>query len=334
MATRTLLREILQINKKSVYDDHRVEITFPKGEENCFDILIAIEPTSGYYAGARINFEMVLPPDYPGSRPQLLCQTPKMHHPNISGQRVCFSMVSEDWSCNYRIEHFINGILWLLNNPNHDSPLNSVPREDIRFRNAITQAINFGRYATEGFVFRMRAPISKGSWNPLLFIDTPWMQFLRSHGITPFTVSNKSSHRSSQLKQMLWIVKDRLVITLSKPAHLILKRDVEAMTGHPVQNYPRRSEAQDFVEIYSWKSLPLTGYRRNGPIVYLFDQSHMEATDTFYVRSGNPHFLMKLTVSEIKMCIQDNQNNCDDSTFRRQWPQAGKEEVLETIANV
>ena len=34
-------------------------------------------------------------------------------------------MLDGDWSNEYRLEHFINGLLWLLQNPNHESPLNS-----------------------------------------------------------------------------------------------------------------------------------------------------------------------------------------------------------------
>eukprot|EP01119_Soliformovum_irregulare_P012093 TRINITY_DN3119_c0_g1_i1.p1 TRINITY_DN3119_c0_g1~~TRINITY_DN3119_c0_g1_i1.p1 ORF type:complete len:439 (-),score=52.05 TRINITY_DN3119_c0_g1_i1:49-1365(-) len=337
MATKTLLREILQINKKSVYDDHRVEISFPKGEEDCFDILIAIEPTSGYYAGARIDFEMILPQDYPCSRPRLLCQTPGMYHPNIRAQSVCFSMVNEDWTKDYRIEHFINGILWLLNNPNPNSPLTHVSRNDIVFRNEIARAINFGRYATESFVFRNRIPPPPPQqWEqsgPLR--NTPWIGFLRSNDMKPSWIQRKARDGTLLLTQALWIIRDRLVITLSRPAHFLMPQQVEAMTGHPIQKEPSRFEADKFIPgPYTWKSLPLTGYHPNGPIVYLFDEDHLTSMSShFYVRSGTPHLYMKLSLSEIKSCIQDNQKNCGDLLFKRQWPTIDKEEVVEHDPN-
>lgn len=34
-------------------------------------------------------------------------------------------MFSSDWNASYRLEHFINGLLWFLQNPNPDSALNS-----------------------------------------------------------------------------------------------------------------------------------------------------------------------------------------------------------------
>ena len=38
--------------------------------------------------------------------------------------RICFSMLDSEWSKDYRLEHFINGLLWLLQNPNPSSALN------------------------------------------------------------------------------------------------------------------------------------------------------------------------------------------------------------------
>eukprot|EP01119_Soliformovum_irregulare_P024717 TRINITY_DN8935_c0_g1_i1.p1 TRINITY_DN8935_c0_g1~~TRINITY_DN8935_c0_g1_i1.p1 ORF type:complete len:405 (+),score=129.29 TRINITY_DN8935_c0_g1_i1:63-1277(+) len=126
MSIKLLFNEFVSINqdRKGIYRN-QAKIDFPNGPEDPYNIDIILTPFEGFYRGARIVFRMKLPTNYPESPPgSVLCKT-KIFHPNITFDgRVCFNMFSGDWNRSYRLEQYINGLLWLLANPNPDSALN------------------------------------------------------------------------------------------------------------------------------------------------------------------------------------------------------------------
>jgi len=122
---KLILQEFKNINKRALYEDNQVSLEFPNGEGNVYDLRVILKPNFGPYEGARIPFRLQLPRNYPLSPPVVKCEV-KVFHPNISlTGSVCFSMFAADYDKSYRLEHYINGLLWLLNNPNPDSALNA-----------------------------------------------------------------------------------------------------------------------------------------------------------------------------------------------------------------
>jgi len=122
---KLLLQEFTSINKRALYEDNQVTLEFPNGEGDVRDLRVILKPNFGPFQGARIPFRFKLPANYPLSAPTVRCEA-KLYHPNVSlTGSVCFSMFSNDFDSRYRLEHYINGLLWLLNNPNPDSALNA-----------------------------------------------------------------------------------------------------------------------------------------------------------------------------------------------------------------
>jgi len=119
---KLLLNEIRAINRKSVYDNQaRIEVS----DNMITDFKVIIVPSYGIFQGAEIPFRFTVPEDYPSSPPSVHCDA-SLHHPNISTNgELCFPMFDDDFDSNYRLEHYINGLLWLLDNPNPESALQS-----------------------------------------------------------------------------------------------------------------------------------------------------------------------------------------------------------------
>eukprot|EP01098_Paradermamoeba_levis_P017247 TRINITY_DN980_c0_g1_i1.p1 TRINITY_DN980_c0_g1~~TRINITY_DN980_c0_g1_i1.p1 ORF type:complete len:483 (+),score=99.90 TRINITY_DN980_c0_g1_i1:87-1451(+) len=119
---RRLIREIKDISVRGVFED-QATFTFPN-PSNCLIVDAILTPTSGYFQDGKIIFRFNLKEDYPRSAPEVSCLT-KIYHPNISFTgRICFNILSSDWQDGLTVEQLTNALLWLLNNPNFNSPLN------------------------------------------------------------------------------------------------------------------------------------------------------------------------------------------------------------------
>jgi ubiquitin-conjugating enzyme E2 M len=120
--SRTLLKELHLISKRGVFDD---QVEFSLGDpDDATRWTVELRP-DGLYEGGRFVFELVFA-NYPDSPPRVTCNTP-IYHPNISSPSVCFNMFdsgSDGWNASLTAEHYINGLLWLVRNPNFDSLLN------------------------------------------------------------------------------------------------------------------------------------------------------------------------------------------------------------------
>jgi ubiquitin-protein ligase len=87
---------------------------------------VVLCPKSGEFEGARLKFLLNFSAtDYPQSPPRVVSLQP-VYHPNISAPHVCFNMFEsgDGFSSSYTAENYINGLLWLLRNPNFGSILN------------------------------------------------------------------------------------------------------------------------------------------------------------------------------------------------------------------
>jgi ubiquitin-conjugating enzyme E2 M len=80
---KLLFNEFVNINqdRKGVYEDQAL-IEFPNGEENPLNLKVVVTPKYGFFRNGRIEFSVILPKDYPRSKPTVKCLT-KVFHPNI-----------------------------------------------------------------------------------------------------------------------------------------------------------------------------------------------------------------------------------------------------------
>lgn len=85
---------------------------------------LEIKPNDGYYKQGKFDFNFTIA-NYPQEPPKVKCET-KIYHPNISdedGGDVCLSLF-DDWTDKNDLEDCVQGLLFLLYNPNLEDPLN------------------------------------------------------------------------------------------------------------------------------------------------------------------------------------------------------------------
>lgn len=97
-------------------------------EDDLAEFDLEIKPTDGYYKRGKFNFK-VRTENYPEEPPKVRCET-RIYHPNISDAcsddeagEVCLSLF-DDWTNKNDLEDCVQGLLFLLYNPNLDDPLN------------------------------------------------------------------------------------------------------------------------------------------------------------------------------------------------------------------
>lgn len=94
---------------------------------------VDIKPNSGYYEGGVFRFKVILPSDYESDDPPtVICETP-IYHPNINTtsrpvlgleSNVCLSILDNGtWKRKYGLESIVKSLVYLVKNPNIDSPL-------------------------------------------------------------------------------------------------------------------------------------------------------------------------------------------------------------------
>jgi len=91
-------------------------------EENLEAFKVEIVPNDGLYSGGKFNFEVTLK-DYPKEAPSVMCVT-QIYHPNIDNDNgeICLNLFSE-WTETNNLEDCVQGLLFLLYNPNLEDPL-------------------------------------------------------------------------------------------------------------------------------------------------------------------------------------------------------------------
>jgi len=90
-------------------------------EENLDEFKVEITPNDGLYCGGKFEFEIRVQ-DYPQKAPNVTCST-QIYHPNIDDNgEICLNLFSE-WAETNTLEDCIQGLLFLLYNPNLEDPL-------------------------------------------------------------------------------------------------------------------------------------------------------------------------------------------------------------------
>ncbi|KAH3874151.1 ubiquitin-conjugating enzyme E2 R2-like [Dreissena polymorpha] len=141
------------------------EINWDAGDTSKFILVVC--PNSGLYKGGIFEFDISLADDYPNSAPTVSCLT-DIYHPNIDtsyGSRhdnVCLNVL-ENRPFTIGLQALVLALIYLLNNPNLDDPLN--PYFDA-FGDYDEFARNVSRYMTgddvEGVKFEKKFYVAAG----------------------------------------------------------------------------------------------------------------------------------------------------------------------------
>ena len=92
-------------------------------------VFVTVSPNDGPYRGGKFDFEFDLSDGYPTCPPVVHCQT-HIYHPNIDfcddQGDVCLNLLDELWTPDMTLEDVVQGVLFLLYNPNVEDPLSSM----------------------------------------------------------------------------------------------------------------------------------------------------------------------------------------------------------------
>ena len=104
-------------------------------EDALTTVNVSIAPRSGPYRGGRFDFVLDVTEGYPASPPSVRALT-QMYHPNveIAGDEdedeeegaVCLNLLDELWTPSMTLEDVVQGLLFLIHNPNLEDPLSSL----------------------------------------------------------------------------------------------------------------------------------------------------------------------------------------------------------------
>ena len=134
MATST---EILKQFKNLVrnitsFSDEQAKLSEEQPDEDSMTIIrIAITPNDGHYKDGIFEFEIDISDGYPESNPPKIRCLTKVYHPNIdqideySAGDICLNLQDELWTPTLTLEDYVQGLLFLMHNPNFEDPLNS-----------------------------------------------------------------------------------------------------------------------------------------------------------------------------------------------------------------
>ena len=136
------------------------KVTFPD-TQNLKIMNCSITPDNGFWEGATYNFTIDVPDDYPHKAP-LCTLKEKIYHPNIDLEgKVCINILRADWKPVLDINAVIYGLIFLLNTPNGNDPLNKEAARHFRenptsFKEAVRTSlrggtVRFGGKTISGF---------------------------------------------------------------------------------------------------------------------------------------------------------------------------------------
>ncbi len=117
LATKRLESEI-----KALKDISPVRF-IPSPDNDLFSFTVSITAEEGYWKGGTFSFNFDIPPNYPFMAPKIKC-VERIYHPNVNVEgRICLSILREDYSPVVSLEHIVQGLLFILYNPNFADPL-------------------------------------------------------------------------------------------------------------------------------------------------------------------------------------------------------------------
>lgn len=159
--TSLLLKHYCQLSKNidSLSDGQARLAEGTDGQEDTLTtVTVSIAPRSGPYRGGRFDFELNIGHHYPSCPPGVRALT-KMYHPNVefSGDEededdggVCLNLLDELWTSSMTLEDVVQGLLFLLHNPNLEDPLGSLfsgSDDEEEFLRNVRRSLRGGRVA-------------------------------------------------------------------------------------------------------------------------------------------------------------------------------------------
>ena len=125
-------------------------------EDSLTHIVITLSPRSGPYRGGQFDFELDLSEGYPTYPPMVRSQT-LIYHPNVDcsfacdsddeGGDVCMNILDELWTPTMTLEDVIQGLLFLLHEPNLEDPLSCMfngSEDEEEFRRNVRRTLRGG----------------------------------------------------------------------------------------------------------------------------------------------------------------------------------------------
>ena len=103
-------------------------------QDSLTSVSVTLSPLSGPYRGGEFDFEIDISTGYPTYPPVVRCQT-NIYHPNINSYgyeagdgegEVCLNLLDQLWDADMSLEDVVQGLLFLLHQPNLEDPINSM----------------------------------------------------------------------------------------------------------------------------------------------------------------------------------------------------------------
>lgn len=131
-------------------------------------IYVTFNIKDGVFRGAKIDFKLKITDSYPSIPPDVTCLT-EIYHPNLDfyeddedDGNVCLNLFDEQWTSECTLEDIVQGLLFLIYNPNLTDPLNSMfygnePDEEfeknvrISLRGGTVDGVTFNRALSDGY---------------------------------------------------------------------------------------------------------------------------------------------------------------------------------------
>ncbi|XP_038045702.1 nedd8-conjugating enzyme UbcE2M-like [Patiria miniata] len=121
-------------------------------------ISVSVIPDSGLYKDGEFIFSIHCSSRYPDRAPDVYCKT-FVYHPNIDNVQcsgdICLNMLDDEhWSGSMTLEDVVQGILFLMHNPNLEDPLSVLFNpcmDEEEFENNVKCSLDGGML--EGFYF-------------------------------------------------------------------------------------------------------------------------------------------------------------------------------------
>lgn len=128
MSQATLLREI-NLLARSISRTTAEQARLRERAEEVTTVHVILEPREGPYHGGQFEFEIYCSYNFPTDPPLVTCLT-DIYHPNIGSPThqeegmVCLNLLEKDmWSPQYTLLFVVQGLLYLLYEPNRNDPL-------------------------------------------------------------------------------------------------------------------------------------------------------------------------------------------------------------------
>jgi len=116
-----------------------------------------IKPQVGYWTGGVFEFKFEVPTRYPFEGPKVTCMD-LLWHPNIDlDGGVCVSVL-RPWKPTYTVQNIMFGLLFLLNSPNPDDPLNNEAAKQLR-----DDPVAFGKQVVKGLKGELTVTTKNGA---------------------------------------------------------------------------------------------------------------------------------------------------------------------------